>query len=103
QMGSTRFSPCYAGQGAWIPAKSKHPDEAWRVMEYFMTGTPAHDRAKSGWGIPTLTSLLPEMPQQMPYQVEAYQSTQNELKYVGLIPDSPYINIADYNTIIDKY
>lgn len=99
----TRFSPCYAGVGAWIPAKTKHPDEAWRVMEYFMTGTPAHDRATSGWGIPSLNSFLSQMPQQMPYQQEAYQSTQNELKYVGLLPDSPYTSIGNYSTIIDKY
>lgn len=103
QMGPNRFSPCYAGTGCWIPAKSKHPDEAWRVMEYFMTGTPAHDRATSGWGIPALNSFLSLMPQKLPYQIEAYQSTQNELKYTGLIPDSPYITINDYNTIIDKY
>ncbi|HVU70451.1 MAG TPA: extracellular solute-binding protein [Ktedonobacteraceae bacterium] len=103
QMGSNRFSPCYAGQGAWISAKSKHPDEAWRLMEYFMTGTPAMDRAKSGWGIPALKSLQQYMPQDMDYQKEAFASTQNELKYVGLIPDSPYASISSYNTIIDKY
>jgi multiple sugar transport system substrate-binding protein len=103
QMGPNRFSPAYAGIGAWIPATSKHKDEAWKVMEYFMTGTPAHDRAKSGWGIPSLKSLLPEMPQSLPYQQEAFQSMQNELKYIGLLPDSPYSTIASYETIIDKY
>lgn len=103
QMGTVRVSPCYAGQGAWIPAASKHKDEAWKFMEYFMTGTPAHDRAKSGWGIPSLKSLLSEMPQDLPYQQEAYQSMQNELKYNGVLPDSPYIDIGAYNTILDKY
>lgn len=103
QMGSNRFSPCYAGVGAWISAKTKHPDEAWRLMEYFMTGTPAMDRAKSGWGIPALQSFQQYMPQTMDYQKEAFASTQNELKYVGLIPDSPYASISSYDTIIDKY
>lgn len=103
QMGTKRFSPCYAGVGAWIPAKTKHPDEAWRVMEYFMAGTPAHDRAASGWGIPSLKSLLKDMPQTMDYQKEAYASTQNELKYVGLLPDSPYTSLANISPIIDKY
>jgi multiple sugar transport system substrate-binding protein len=72
-------------------------------MEYFMAGRPAHDRAKSGWGIPALKSLLPEMPQNLPYQKEAFQSMQNELQYIGLLPDSPYITITSYNTIFDKY
>jgi len=103
QMGSVRYSPCFAGQGAWIPAASKHPDEAWRLMEYFMTGTPAHERAISGWGIPSLKSLLPLMPQSLPYQQQAYASTQNELKYNGILPDSPYISIANYDTILKKY
>jgi multiple sugar transport system substrate-binding protein len=103
QMGPHRFSPCYAGVGAWISAKTKYPDQAWRLMEYFMTGTPALDRARSGWGIPSLQSLQQYMPQTMDYQKEAFASTQNELKYVGLIPDSPYASISSYNTIIDKY
>jgi multiple sugar transport system substrate-binding protein len=103
QMGSTRFSPCYAGVGAWISSKTKHPDEAWRLMEYFMTGTPAHDRATSGWGIPSLKSFQQYMPQTMPYQQEAYASTQNELQYVGLLPDSPYTSIGNFSTVIDKY
>jgi multiple sugar transport system substrate-binding protein len=103
QMGSVRVSPAYAGIGAWIPVASKNKDAAWKLMEYFMTGTPAHDRAKSGWGIPSLKSLLPEMPQSLPYQKEAFQSMQNELNYIGLLPDSPYSTIASYETIIDKY
>ena len=103
QMGSNRYSPSFAGIGAWIPAASKHKDEAWRLMEYFMTGTPAQDRAKSGWGIPSLKSFLPKMPQDLPYQQEAYASTQNELKYSGILPDSPYITSTNYDTILKKY
>ncbi len=103
QMGPQRFSPSFAGIGAWIPAASKHKEEAWRLMEYFMTGTPAHDRAKSGWGIPSLKSFMSQMPQDLPYQQEAYASTQNELKYNGILPDSPYINIGNYDTILKKY
>lgn len=103
QMGSNRYSPSFAGIGAWIPAAARHKDEAWRLMEYFMTGTPAQDRAKSGWGIPSLKSFLSKMPQDLPYQQQAYASTQNELKYSGILPDSPYINIGNYDTILKKY
>jgi multiple sugar transport system substrate-binding protein len=102
-FGSKRFSPSYAGIGAWIPAASKNKDAAWKLMEYFMGGRPALDRAKSGWGIPALKSLLPEMPQSLPYQKEAFQSMQNELQYIGILPDSPYITVTSYNTIFDKY
>ncbi len=102
-MGSKRVSPSYAGIGAWIPEKSKNKDAAWKLMEYFMAGKPAHDRAKSGWGLPALKSLLPELPQDLPYQKEAYQTTQTELNYIGILPDSPYITVASWNTILDKY
>jgi multiple sugar transport system substrate-binding protein len=102
-MGDQRVSPTYAGQGAWIPAKSKHKDEAWKLMEYFMAGPPAEERAKSGWGLPALKSLLPKLPQDLPYQKQAYQVAQNELKFTGALPDSPYVTIDAWNIALDKY
>jgi multiple sugar transport system substrate-binding protein len=102
-MGSKRFSPSVAGIGAWIPAKSKNQDAAWKLMEYFMAGTPGHERARSGWGIPSLKSLLPDMPQDLPYQKEAYAAMQGELKYVGILPDSPYASLGSFATAFDTY
>jgi multiple sugar transport system substrate-binding protein len=102
-MGDKRISPCYAGQGAWIPAKSKNKDAAWKLMEYFMTGTPAHERAKSGWGLPSLKSLMSEVPQALPYQKDAFATSQNELQYSGPLPDNPYITVDNWNTILNKY
>jgi len=102
-MGSTRISPSYAGWGAWIPAKAKHKNEAWKLMEYFMTGPPAVERAKSGWGLPALESLLSLVPQDLPYQKEAYQTSENELKFAGPLPDSPYVTIDGWNAALDKH
>lgn len=102
-MGDKRVSPCYSGQGAWIPAKAKHKDEAWKFMEYFMAGPPAEQRAKSGWGLPSLKSLLPKLPQDLPYQKQAYTVAQNELQYAGALPDSPYITVDGWNVVLDKY
>ena len=85
-MGDKRVSPCYSGQGAWIPAKAKHKDEAWKFMEYFMAGPPAEQRAKSGWGIPSLKSLLANLPQELPYQKQAYDVT-----------------VDGWNLVLDKY
>lgn len=97
-----RVSTVFAGIGAWIPGKSKNKDAAWRFMEYFMAGAPAMERAKSGWGLPALKSLWPHVPQQLPYQQEALKTSQNELKYLGLVPDSPYVNIGNWITELDK-
>jgi multiple sugar transport system substrate-binding protein len=102
-MGGKRISPCYAGQGAWIPAKSRNKDAAWKLMEYFMAGPPALERATSGWGLPSLKSLLPKLPQDLPYQRQAYQTSQNELNYSGPLPDSPYVGVGSWETVLDKY
>ncbi|GAA3383468.1 ABC transporter substrate-binding protein [Cryptosporangium minutisporangium] len=101
-MGDKRISPCYSGQGLWIPAKSKHKDEAWKFMEYYLAGEPAETRAKSGWGLPSLKPLLPKLPQTLPYQKQAYTVAQNELRYAGALPDSPYITLDAWNAVIDK-
>ena len=102
-MGDKRISPCYAGWGAMIPAKSKHKDAAWKLMEYFMAGPPAVERAKSGWGLHALKSLMPNLPQSLPYQKQAYATTQNEVNFSGLLPDSPYIGGDTWSSVLDKY
>jgi multiple sugar transport system substrate-binding protein len=103
-MGDKRISPPYAGWGAFIPAKAKHKDEAWKLMEYFMAGPPSQERAKSGWGIPALKSQLALMPQDLPYQKQAFQTAQAELKYAGQLPDSPYIGGAGgWDPVLSKH
>lgn len=103
-MGDKRVSPTYAGWGAYIPAKAKHKDEAWKLMEYFMAGQPSVERAKSGWGIPALKSQLTLMPQELPYQKQAYQTAQAELTYAGQLPDSPYIGGAGgWDPVLSKH
>lgn len=101
-MGDRRVSPTYAGVGAYIPAKAKHKDEAWKLMEFFMAGPPAEERAKSGWGLPALKSLLPKLPQELPYQKQSFQVAQDELKHAGPLPDSPYITSDKCNSVVDK-
>ncbi|MEJ3746291.1 extracellular solute-binding protein [Actinomycetes bacterium KLBMP 9797] len=102
-MGDKRISPTYAGWGAMIPAKAKHKDQAWKLMEYFMAGTPSEERAKSGWGMPGLKSQLSLMPQGLPYQKQAFQTAEAELRHAGPLPDSPYVSVASWITTLDKH
>ncbi|MGP3916291.1 ABC transporter substrate-binding protein [Nonomuraea sp. 10N515B] len=101
-MGDKRVSPSYSGQGAWIPAEAKHKDEAWKLMEYFLAGPPAEKRATSGWGIPGLKSLASKLPQDLPYQKQAYTVAQNELQYAVPLPESPYVTTDACNVALDK-
>lgn len=102
-MGDTRVNPTYSGQGWWIPSKAKHKDEAWKLMEYYMAGPPAVARAESGWGLPSLESLMAKLPQDQPFQKQAYKVAMNELEHTGSLPDSPYISGELLRTTIDKY
>lgn len=92
QFGSTLVNACFAGTGAWIPVKSKHKDEAWKFFEFFLGGSPAHDRVKTGFGLPALKSLLPELPQGSPAQKAAYDVQQAALPNQTVLHFSPYIS-----------
>lgn len=102
QMGPHRISSTFAGTGYWIAAKSQHPDVAWKFMEYFMTGTPATDRATSGWGIPALKQFVSLMPQKTDMQKEAFQEVQSEIQYFAPLRVSPYVGIAAVDTILGQ-
>ena len=102
-MGDTRVALSYGGQGLWIPEQAKNKDAAWKFMEYFMAGSPAEGRASSGWGMPSLKSLADRLPQDLPYQKEAFAVVENELQYTVPLPDSPYIGVQLLHDTIDKY
>ena len=102
-MGDKRANPTYSGQGWWIPEGAKNKDAAWKLMEYYMSGPVAEKRAKSGWGLPGLKSLMPLLPQELPYQKTAFTVATNELEHSVALPDSPYISVDLLNTTIDKY
>lgn len=102
-MGDTRVAPTYSGQGWWIPEQAKNKDAAWKLMEYYMAGAPAKERAASGWGLPSLKSLSNKLPQDLPYQKQAYEVTQNELQHAAPLPDSPYISLDALNSTLKTY
>ena len=91
------------GTGAWIPQNSKNHQAAWKFMEYFMAGKPAYDRATSGWGNPSIKSLLPDMPHTTPYQQDFLRVQKTELKHLGILHYSPYVGHDAMETAIDKY
>ncbi|MBK4348646.1 ABC transporter substrate-binding protein [Lacisediminihabitans changchengi] len=97
-----RISPVLGGVGGWIPEASKNKDAAWKVMEYFMAGKPAVDRASSGWGLPALKSLWKLIPDKESYQKQAVELAKTEVKYVVPLQDSPYISFSQWNGLLDK-
>jgi multiple sugar transport system substrate-binding protein len=102
-MGDERVAMSFGGAGLWIPEQAEDKDAAWKFMEYFMAGPPAEARASSGWGLPSLKSLADKLPQELPYQQQAYTVVQNELPHTAPLPDSPYISAGLLQDTIDKY
>src|SRR5438094_10265186 len=74
-----RRDPTMTATGWVISSQTKDPDAAWAVFEQYMGGKPAQDRAKSGWGVPGLKSLYPQMPQQTDFQNQVHTVLQGEL------------------------
>jgi multiple sugar transport system substrate-binding protein len=93
QFGSRRVSPCYSATGYWISAKSHHKDEAWQFFEWYMGGDQARSRASSGWGIPSLKSLQPLMPDSSPAQKQALAVQRAEQRFFSTLTFSPYVRV----------
>jgi multiple sugar transport system substrate-binding protein len=75
----TRRDPTMTATGMVAAAATQVPDAAWKVFEYYNGGQPAVDRAKSGWGVPGLKSMLSMIPQETDFQKQANKVLQDEL------------------------
>ncbi|MES5823172.1 extracellular solute-binding protein [Streptomyces sp. RG80] len=102
QFGGNRVSPCFGATGFWMPRDAQNKDEAWKFFEWFFGGEPAQGRAAAGWGIPTLKSLRSKMPQEQPYQKQAFKVQEQELTHFSVLPFTPYAQIAALDGVISK-
>jgi multiple sugar transport system substrate-binding protein len=97
-----RVSACYGGTGWWITKQSKHPDEAWKVFEFYMGAEPATYRAQVSDGISPLKHLFSDLAGNTPYQQRDFKTQQNELQYYGTLQFSPYITPQAITSILDS-
>lgn len=89
--GKLRYSPAFGPSGVVIAAQAQNPDAAWAFFEWFNAGTPAIDRAKSGWGVPSLKSFMQYMPQETAFDKQTYAVVQDEMANAAYIrPINPY-------------
>ncbi|GAA4721295.1 extracellular solute-binding protein [Phytohabitans rumicis] len=102
QLGSNRVSPCFGATGYWIPKASKNKDAAWKFFEWYFGGEPAQQRAASGWGIPSLKSLRTKMPQDKPYQKQAYAVQDAELSHFSVLSFTPYVRVEALDAILNQ-
>jgi multiple sugar transport system substrate-binding protein len=101
QFGSKRISATIGGTSMYIPTTSQNKDAAFKLFEYYLGPQQATARAKTGSGIPVFKSLNSDLPQDLPYQKQAYQTLQSDLNYFQLMKFSPYIGTSLINYIIN--
>lgn len=92
QMGSTRVSPTTAATGFWMSSKSRMKDEAFAFIEWFCGGEPAAGRATTGWGIPSVNSLVEKLPQETELQKAAFRTQMKEIEYLSVVPTTPFVD-----------
>jgi multiple sugar transport system substrate-binding protein len=71
--------PTMTATGMVMTSASQNPDAAWSIFEYYNGGQPAVDRAKSGWGVPGLKSMLDMIPKETEFQKQANKVLDSEL------------------------
>lgn len=74
-----RRDPTMTATGMVASQATKVPDATWKVFEWYNGEQPAIDRAKSGWGVPGLKSMLELIPQETDFQKQANKVLQGEL------------------------
>lgn len=77
--GGRRLNPTITATGWVISARTKNPDAAWEVFEWYMGGKPARERAGIGWGVPAQLSLFDRLPAKTLVQRNAKATLLHEL------------------------
>ncbi len=99
-----RRDPTMTATGTVISSRTKNPDAAWKVFEWFHGGSPSVDRAKGGWGVPGLKSQYPMIPTDTPFQKQARAILDAELPYTAdVLQFNPYISGDTIANLWTKY
>jgi multiple sugar transport system substrate-binding protein len=80
--GGTRVTNSLGATGFVISAKTKYPDQAFKVFEWYMADTPGVERAVTGWGIPPLKSLQTKLPYGNAFDKARKDIALEEVKYM---------------------
>jgi multiple sugar transport system substrate-binding protein len=99
------YDPTITATGWVISARTKNPDAAWEVFEWYMGGKPARDRAGIGWGVPAQKSLFDRVPTKTAVQREAKKVLLHELPASkATLQYNPYlVGLADNTAVATAY
>jgi multiple sugar transport system substrate-binding protein len=99
------LNPTITATGWVISARTKNPDAAWTVFEWYMGGKPARDRAGIGWGVPAQKSLFDRLPTGTAVQRNAKKTLLHELPASRVtLQYNPYlVGLADNTAVATAY
>jgi multiple sugar transport system substrate-binding protein len=99
------LDPTITATGWVISSRTKNPDAAWTVFEWYMGGKPARDRAGIGWGVPAQTSLFDRLPEKNRLQRNAKKTLLHELRspHVTVQYNPNLIGLADNTAVATAY
>jgi multiple sugar transport system substrate-binding protein len=99
------LDPTITATGWVISSRSKNPDAAWEVFEWYMGGKPARDRAGIGWGVPAQRSLFDRLPTKNALQRNAKKTLLHELPASRVtLQYNPYlVGLADNTAVATAY
>jgi multiple sugar transport system substrate-binding protein len=99
------LNPTITATGWVISSRTKNPDAAWEVFEWYMGGKPARDRAGIGWGVPAQKSLFDRLPTKTAVQRNAKKTLLHELPASSVVLQyNPYlVGLADNTAVATAY
>jgi multiple sugar transport system substrate-binding protein len=99
------LNPTITATGWVISSRTKNPDAAWEVFEWYMGGKPARDRAGIGWGVPAQKSLFDRLPTKNAVQRNAKKTLLHELPSSSVVLQyNPYlVGLADNTAVATAY
>ncbi len=87
-----RRGPTITATGSIVTGATKHPNEAYKVFEWYNAKEPAQNRAASGWGVPALKSMFPKMPKEGVYRSQVWSILEKEMTFADTtVKFNPYL------------
>ncbi|MFC7681393.1 ABC transporter substrate-binding protein [Paenibacillus sp. GCM10028914] len=96
--------PILTKSAAIIQAKTKYPNEAWKVFEWFFTGEHTQQWVMNGNELPVFKADLDKLPQSTEWTKQVAEYYQSIIPYSRSVLDfNPHLPVGVVNNIFDKY
>ena len=87
-----RRGPTITATGSIVTGATEHPDEAYKVFEWYNALEPAKNRALSGWGVPALKSMFADIPREGTYRSQVWSVLEAEMEFAETtVRFNPYL------------